>query len=437
MSASKVFLYLCLAYIAGVFIFTDNRFQGDKSPVLNDGGPTSIIGVVTEEPDVREKSQKLTVSNSEYGRILVTAKRYPEYRYGDKLEITGSLKKPSDDINGFNYKDYLKKDGIYYVMNFSKIRLAGSGFGSPVKRFLLSFKNRFEERVENFIPSPQIGFLEALVFGEEGEIPDNWKEKLNLTGTRHIAAVSGMNITLISALLLNFLLLLGLWRSQAFYLTIILIIFYILMIGAPPSAVRAGVMASLFLTAQHLGRLSAAPRAVVFASALMLGFNPLLLRLDVGFQLSFLATMGLIYLQPIFNDLLKRVPDVLQSRYTLAATLSAQVFTLPILIYNFGYFSLISPLANVLIVPLLAPLTILIFVFGFSAMIFGPLSWLISFPVFAFLAYLTTVIEFFSKIPFILLSFNVSWHWLAIFYLILGFLIWKLRARERLKFLKY
>ncbi|MDO8424335.1 MAG: ComEC family competence protein, partial [bacterium] len=343
MSSSKIFLYCCLAFVLGIFLnsfidipgqflpgililgtflilvsvfgrykkitiigfcllflalgawrqqLAENRVSEFQSLVQNKGKSVNLVGIVAEEPDMRERSQKLTVKNNEYGKILLTVKRYPAYQYGDKLEITGSLKAPSEDINGFNYKDYLKKDGIYSVMGFPKVRLMGPGFGNPVMAVLLSFKNKFQERAEGLIPSPQIGFLEALVFGEEGEISQDWKEKLNLTGTRHIAAVSGMNITIISALLLNFLLFLGLWRSQAFYLSVVLIFLYILMIGAPPSAVRAGVMAGLFLTAQHLGRLSAAPRAVVCASALMLGLNPLLLKLDVGFQLSFLATMG-------------------------------------------------------------------------------------------------------------------------------------------------
>lgn len=438
MSPSKIFLYLCLAFIAGVFIFTGQGFQNE-----NEGGLTSFIGIVVEEPDIRAKSQKLTVEQYENssravdGKILVTTRRYPEYKYGDKLEITGDLKKPSEDINNFNYKDYLRKDGIYYVMSFSKISLIGSGFGNPVKRFLLSFKNKFQEQAEKLIPVPQIGFLEALVFGEEGEISQDWKDKLNITGTRHIAAVSGMNITLISALLLNFFLFLGLWRSQAFYISIFFIILYILMIGAPASAVRAGVMAGIFLLGRYLGRSSLAARGVIFAAAIMLAFNPLLLRLDVGFQLSFLATMGLIHLQPFFSDLLKKIPNTLQLRSTLSATLSAQFFTMPILIYNFGYISLISPLANILIVPLLAPLTILIFIFGFLGMVFFPLGWLLSFPVFFSLNYITKIIDLFSKIPFSLLKVeNIHWFWVVAAYLALIIFIWRLE-RQRLKFFKY
>jgi competence protein ComEC len=249
-----------------------------------------------------------------------------------------------------------------------------------------------------------------------------------------------MNITIISFLILNFLLLVGFWRQQAFYFTIFLLILYILMIGSPASAVRAGVMAGLFLLAQHLGRMSVAQRAVVFAAAFMLFLNPLLLRLDVGFQLSFLAIMGIIYLQPTFSDFLKKIPNFqfFPLRTTLSATLSAQFFTLPILIYNFGYIPLISPITNILIVPFLAPITILIFVFGLSGTIFSLLGYIFSFPTWLSLTYITKIIDFFSKISFTSLTFErVSWIWLIISYLILGFLTWRLQESQKLKFLKY
>lgn len=426
-------------YIAGVFVFTSPRFLNKNQKLELPKESVSLVGIVSEEPDIREKSQKLTIK-TEYGKILATTRKYPEYQYGDKLEITGKLKMPSEDIDSFNYKDYLKKDGIYYVMSFPKIELIGDGFGSPLMKLLFSFKNKFKEAAESFIPPPQIGLLEALVFGDESQVSREWKDKFNLTGTRHIAAVSGMNITIISGLIINFLLLLGFWKNQAFYFSIILLILYILMIGAPASAVRAGVMAGLFLAARHFGRISSSQRAVVFAAGFMLFLNPLLLRLDVGFQLSFLAMMGLIYLQPAFSGWLRQIPDYkfFPARTTLSATLSAQAFTAPILIYNFGYVSLTSVLANILIVPFLASITILILVIGFSGIIFWPLGWIVSFPVFFALSYITKTIDLFSKIPLSLLRVeNLHWLWLVIAYLVLAVFVWRLQKSQKLKFLKY
>jgi len=247
-----------------------------------------------------------------------------------------------------------------------------------------------------------------------------------------------MNITIISALIFNFLLLLGFWRNQAFYIAVILIILYILMIGAPASALRAGIMGLIFLSAQHFGRTSAASRAVIFASTLMLAQNPLLLRLDVGFQLSFLAVMGLIFLQPIFSELFKRIPNNFQLRYALAATLSAQIFTLPILIYNFGRLPITSAMTNILIVPTLSFITILGFIFSFVVMVFYPLGLILSWPVWLILTYIIKVIDFFSKIPFATLEVkNASWVWLVPVYAVLAFIIWRIRKKEKLKFLNY
>jgi len=370
-------------------------------------------------------------------KVLVTTQRYPEYQYGDKLKIIGKLETPPV-LEGFNYQDYLKKEGIYSVMSWPEIKLLGKNFGNPLMKILFSFKDKLKGSLNRVIPRPQGAILEALFFGEEQNISKDWKEKLNLTGTRHLTAVSGMNITIIAALLLNFLLMLGFWRRQAFYFSIFLIILYILMIGAPASAIRAGIMASLLLIAQYFGRASAASRAIVFAATLMLFFNPLLLRLDIGFQLSFLATMGLIYLQPIFLDFFKKIPNFFQLRNNLAATLSAQIFTLPILVYNFGRISLMSPIPNILILPLIPLITIFGFIFSFIGIFWQTLAQIFSWPVWLLLTYILKVIDSFSKISWASLTLeNIHWIFLMISYLVLGLITWRLQEKQKLRFLKY
>ncbi len=364
----------------------------------------NFTAIVVEDPDIRETSTGLTLKEAEPqsigGKILVIIWRYPEYRYGDKLKITGKLQAPPV-FEGFNYRDYLKKDGVFAIMNWPEIEVVGSSYGNLASEALFSFKNKFKESIRRFISPPESGILEALVFGDESGISKEWKDKLNFTGTRHIAAVSGMNISIIASLILNFLLAVGFWRKQAFYFSAVLLVLYILMIGAPASAVRAGIMGGILLYSQYLGKLSSAGRSLVFAATLMLFLNPLLLMLDVGFQLSFLAVLGIIYLQPRFLKWLRKIPEpkIFPLKSTLAATFAAQVFTLPILIYNFGYVPILSPAANILIVPFLAPLTILLFIFGLSSIIFWPLGYILSWPVWLSLSYITSVIDIFSKFP--------------------------------------
>lgn len=447
-----MFLGFCIVILVlGIWRHQSVLLKIEKSPLKSFlGEKVAIVGIVDKEPDIREKIARLEIkiekikkinnpeenSSPELGKILITTIKYPEYEYGDELVIQGILKMP-DIFEGFNYKDYLSKDGIFSVMDFPEIEKAKGNFGNPSLKIIFSFKNKLKESLNRALPRPESAILEALLFGEEQNFSEDLKEKFNLTGTRHLAAVSGMNITIVSAILVSFLLLLGFWRQQAFYFAIIILISYILMVGAPASALRAGIMAILFLTAQHFGRLSNASRLIVFAATIILAFNPLLLKLDIGFQLSFLAIMGLIYFQPVFLELLKKIPHAFQLRNSLAATLSAQVFTFPILIYNFGQISLISPLANILILPIIPFVTIFGFIFSFVGIFFQSLGQILSWPVYMMINYIIKVISYFSKISWASLIFkNIHWAFILVFYLVLGFINWRIQEKQKLKFLK-
>jgi competence protein ComEC len=147
--------------------------------------------------------------------------------------------------------------------------------------------------------------------------------------------------------------------------------------------------------------------------------------------------MGIIYLMPIFQNWFRKIPNFFQLRNIISMTLSAQIFTLPILIYNFGYFSLVSPLTNVLILPLLPFIMGLGFIFAIAGIIWGPLGWLLSFPVWFLLTYLTKIVDWFSSFPFAPFFLEISWIWLLLSYLILGVITYRLQEKQKLKFLNY
>ncbi|TET83778.1 MAG: ComEC family competence protein, partial [Candidatus Nealsonbacteria bacterium] len=393
MTASKIFLYFCLSFVGGIFlnsIITISqllmlsflifgillislfwqykkfviigfcilflvagiwRHQQAELKITNNElrryndleQKITLIGQIIKEPDIREKNIKLTIKPEKIkGKVLVTTNRYPEYQYGDKLKITGNLKTPLE-FEDFNYKDYLAKDGIYSVVYWPEIEILDrENYRSPtaiIYAKILSFKNKLRESIYQNLSPPQSSILGAMILGDKSRISQEWKERLNYAGVRHLTAVSGMHVAILTSVLMALLIGFGLWRQQAFYFAIILITLFIVMTGLQPSAIRAGIMGGLFLFAQYLGRLNSASRAVIMAAAVMLAQNPLLLRLDVGFQLSFLAMMGIIYLMPAFRSWFRKIPNLFQFRNILAMTLSAQIFTLPILIYNFGYMS--------------------------------------------------------------------------------------------------
>lgn len=446
MSKSKMFLigfcFICflLAVWRGQVI--ELRIKNSELNKYNDSDEEVVlVGTVVKEPDVRNTNTKLTIQiNGE--KILATVNRYPEYKYGDELKIIGRLQTPPI-LEGFDYKDYLENKGIYSVIYWPKIETIINQEGrGPVSTFygkILDFKDRLRESIYQNISPPQSSILGAVILGDKDRMSNDLKEKLNIAGVRHITAVSGLHIVLISGILMSLLISFGFWRSQAIYISLVVLFLFIALTGFQVSSIRAGIMGGLFLLGQRIGRKSISSRAIVMAAAVMLAINPLLLFHDVGFQLSFLAALGIIYLSSAIRRWLRFVPEIklLPLRSILTMTFSAYLFTLPILIYNFGSISLVAPLTNILILPFIQWIMLSGFLFGLAGIFWSGLGWFLSFPCWFLLTYLLKVVDLFSHSWAAKSLENIHWLWLVISYLILGLFVWYIRKREKLKFLKY
>jgi competence protein ComEC len=265
------------------------------------------------------------------------------------------------------------------------------------------FRNKLRESVESALSPPQSSLLVSMMLGEKEEkdrMPYELREKLNRSGTRHITAISGMNVMILAHMLIGLGLILGMWRGQAFYFALATIILFIIMVGAPPSAMRAGIMGGIVLFAQKIGRLSQAQRLLIIAATIMLVANPLLLKFDIGFQLSFLATLGIANLSPWFLKKLSWIPRKLELRNVVAMTFPAVIFTAPVLAYSFGQVSLISFFTNILIVPVLGLVLALGFFAGIVGIISEPLGQIAFWPVWLFLTYVYKIIDLSSALPF-------------------------------------
>lgn len=262
---------------------------------------------------------------------------------------------------------------------------------------LPSAKNKFREVINSNLPSPQSALLSGILLGDKISFSKEWKQKLANTGTSHIVAVSGMNIVMLAQILVVLGVWLGLWRQQALFFSLILIWLFIALIGFQPSAIRAGIMGSILIVCSILGRQGAGLRVLVLAVAVMLAIDPALLRYNLSFQLSVLATLGLIQLGPVIKSKVKLE--------VIASTISAQIFTLPLLIYTFGSVSLVGLPINILIVPLLPFVMILGIIFLAGALVCSPLGIILSWPVNILLLLIVFLIDLFSKIPFAILRF--------------------------------
>lgn len=369
------------------------------------------------------------------GNILITLSSPKEIRYGDSIKVRGVLEEPQQ-FDDFDYASFLAKDGVYAVMFRPEIEIQGqvvaAGIGERLFGMVLGVKHRFREVLSSHIAPPGSTIASAILLGGKDELSQDTKDKLNAAGVRHITAISGMHVAILTSMLMSLLLWVGLWRSHAFYATFVFILLFVVLTGMQPSAIRAGIMGGMFLLGQHLGRQNVSLRALVFAASGMLVANPFLLARDVGFQLSFLAVLGIILFLPIFQHVSRNIPSKLSNlRDIVGMTIAAQILTLPILIFNFGYISLVTIATNLLIVPQLSWFMGFGLVFLLVSAVVEQLGFLLSLPISLFLLYMNWVIEFFSSLPFASAQVeNISFIWLVLFYIPIGFFYWKYRKRR-------
>lgn len=335
------------------------------------GRETTLEGVVVAEPDARLGNVKLTLgelrdrSNRMLdGKLLATTRLYPEYRYGDVLSVRCKLEQP-EPFNGFAYDRYLARSDIYALCYYPAITvvergppssvqggLRRAGRGHPLRAAIYSFKATLQRAINRGLAEPSASLLSAIILGSRRGLPPELVDAFNATGLTHLIAISGAQITLVVGLLVALLPYLGVHRRVGFYLTTAALVAYLTLIGAPASAVRAGIMGWLLQFAYHVGRAAQAWRLLLYAAVAMVALNPKILRDDVGFQLSVAAVAGLIYLQPVLERVLRWVPEAKGLRVALAMTLAANVFTLPLVSAQFGRVSVVSPLANLLVFPI-------------------------------------------------------------------------------------
>ncbi len=388
------------------------------------GQKIAMIGTVLDEPDERSDKTYLTLShisikNQSYeSKLLLSVSRFPEYKYGQQLSFEGTITEPKE-FDDFSYKNYLSRFGIDGVVAHPKIISVEDNHGNKIKTAVLKFKQKFTNNISQILPEPQNSFLGGILLGAKHSIPQDLTDKFNRTGTSHIVAISGFNITIIAY---GLDLLLQRFRKRiSFILSLLAIAVFVIATGASASVVRAAIMGGLLLVALNLGRVYVITNALAFTAVVMLAINPQILLFDVGFQLSFLALMGLVYLTPILEQADLRLPKFLQT--ALWATIAAQIFTLPILLVNFGRLSIIAPIVNMLVL-VTVPVTML---FGFLAGLSGFIHPLIAVP-FAWiswllLTYIIKVVGFFAGIPFASLTLHVGWWFAAVYYFILGFIL--------------
>jgi competence protein ComEC len=444
---------LMLALGAGRFLLTVPHFDATSLATYNDIGWVTVEGVVVGEPDEREGSTNLRIkvqhltlpdgtSLAVEGMALVKVDRYPRRRYGDRIQVEGLLETPPA-FEGFSYRDYLARQGIHSIIDRAHVTLVAENEASPILYHLFAFKRYAQSTITDILPEPQASLLTGILLGVETGIPKNLMDDFAATSTTHIIVISGFNITIVSGLfaglagrLFN--------RRKAILVAIAGVVVYTILVGASAAVVRAALMGILYLWGQYLGRGTYAPASLAAAAFLMTAHDPHVLW-NVGFQLSFAATLGLVlYTEPLerFSErTLARVTSTERAQKIVAlfsealiVTLAATITTTPILLHHFERLSLVTLVSNFLILPAQP----YVMVAGGVALLMGlvvrPLGQVVAWIAWIFLTYTIESVRLTSQLPFTSVPVQMDAWMVFVYYVLLGgFTWWLAQPKERRK----
>ncbi|MBE0431379.1 MAG: DNA internalization-related competence protein ComEC/Rec2 [Dehalococcoidia bacterium] len=448
---------LCLlAFLGGGIRFLSAQTQADAHSLrfYNETGIVEIQGMLTKEPDIRDGVCLLTLAADQItvdgetdlisGTALLRVPRYPTYRYGDVVTVTGELETPPQ-LADFDYAGYLADRGIHSIMYYPRVEVLARGQGLKPLQWLHALRLRLSTALDRALPEPQGSLAQGILLGQRQNIPDSLQKAFSRTGTAHLLAISGLHLSIILAMVLSLgAAVFGRQRGTCIWIALGAAWLYALLVGIRPPIIRAAIMGSLFLMAESLGRQRSAIIALAFAAALMVGIQPHLLW-SASFQLSFSAMAGLMLLFPYFQTWGGSMAAALfGNRKTLmaaasmpidvlAASLSAIILTWPIIAYNFGIVSLVTLPATFLSLPALPFIIVTSALVAFvglfallASQILGWLAWL-------FLSYLLFVVQGCDALPFSSLEVSTlsAWHVWG-YYAVLGVVIASVNNRDRL-----
>ena len=375
-----------------------------------------ITGYLAEPPDYRDKYTNLTLNVEAVdtgdddlpasGRLLARVSPNEEYEYGERIRLRGELKTPPENEE-FSYRDYLARQNIHSYMTKSEVTRLPGNDGNPTYRFVYRFKSDLIERTYKIYPDPEASLLAGILFGVDTGLPRQLQQAFKNTGTAHIIAISGFNIAIIAGLFFSFFKWMLKNERLGAFLAVLFVFLYAFLVGGDPAVMRAAFMGSLALFAKQIGRRNTGINTLAFVALVMALVNPLTLW-DIGFQLSFFATLGLILYAEPFSNITARFIERITGQPNSALvnivndnvilTLAAQVMTIPLMAFYFQRISLISFIANPFILPVQPAVMILGGLAVFTSLIIQPLGQLLAWVAWPFAGYTIRIVEFFDRI---------------------------------------
>ena len=325
---------------------------------LVDGDGHEVLGTVIDDPRPREDRLQLVLGDlatandgtvrSLGDKLLVWLPRGVDAGAGDRMRVTSRIEL-AEDFDGFAYREFLARQGIAAIARADSAEVVGEASGPTA--VLAGLRSMLLGGLNDLVPEPEAALGAGILLGVRSAIAPEINDAFATAGLTHVVAISGWNIAIVAALVAAAVRPLarrpgGRWTTAA--LAAMTVGGYVLLTGASPSVVRAALMAAAMLVARLGGSRAHAASALALAALVMLLAAPPVLW-DVGFQLSLLATAGLVFFGAAVERRLHRWPGWI--REPVALTLAAQLTTLPVILVNFERLSLVAPIANVLVVP--------------------------------------------------------------------------------------
>ncbi|NQT31869.1 MAG: ComEC/Rec2 family competence protein [Deltaproteobacteria bacterium] len=443
---------VCLtAFLGGALCYQASLPPDDASHLrFYNGQEVEIKGMVSADPEIKDKSTHIRLSASQMngedvsGDALLFVPRYPEYDYGDVLQVKGKLETPAQ-LGDFDYKGYLENQGIYATMLYPDIEVLETGEGLAPLEWVYSLKNSLSRSIAQTMPEPAASLAQGVVLGIRYNIPQSIKDDFARTGTAHLLAISGLHLSILAGILLSIgIRLFGKKRYIYIWLALGVIWLYALITGLNPPVVRGAIMASLFLGAELLGRQRTAITSLAFAAAVMVGIDPPILR-GAAFQLSFLGMAGLIFIAPPLMSLGRKlvagtigeegagasIATIVTDSFSV--TLAAIIAVWPVVAHYFGIVSLVGPLATFLALPALPAIIVLGTAGGIIGLVFLPVAQGIGWLAWLFASYMLLIVKGLAALPVSAVEVDwVSTPLMVTYYAIIAIVIWLVSSRKRL-----
>lgn len=420
---------LILGILIGVTIASTLNIAQLNSELID--GEVILLGVIDSDPEYREKYQRFYLKTNDT-KLLVTTDLYQDLKLGQEVVVTGKLSQPesfeTDTGREFDYKNFLRARGIVGMVQYAIVAPTGV-MSNSVRTKLSQLKRHYLTTIAKYLPEPESSLAGGITVGANDALGQENDDLFRRIGLTHIVVLSGYNVAIVVLALSTALAYLPYWLSAGVLIGGIWL--FVLLVGGSATIVRAGIMAMIAVISRLYGSQISGLSMLSIAVTLMVIHNPLIVLYDPSFQLSVLATIGIIVVTPILEPYFTRIPKIMGLREIVVTTLATQLTVIPWIVYLIGDFSIVSPLANVLVLPIIpVAMGAVLFLYVFSSIPIVPI--IATFVSYLFLSYVFKVSEMVGSWKFASLTLPPISIWLVvILYALIIIFLQKLHTVKR------